>query len=102
MGIDLSEPEALILRNVTLGDLVLLEILLLASDDVLHKVWENDHEKILGLTHGEVLYSWQAGLGLGHKQQVGLVLGRGFGCPGGRQHLDLRILPLWDLVCTFH
>ena len=102
MGIDLSEPEALILRNVTLGDLVLLEILLLASDDVLHKVWENDHEKILGLTHGEVLYSWQAGLGLRHKQQVGLVLGRGLGCPGSRQHLDLRILPLWDLVCTFH
>jgi len=69
MGIDLSEPESLILRHVTLGDLVLLEILLLASDDVLHKV------------HGEVLYSWQAGLGLGHKQQMGLVFGRGFGCP---------------------
>ena len=38
VGIDLPEPEALVLGHVALGDFALLEELLPPSDDVLHEV----------------------------------------------------------------
>ena len=42
VGVDLLQPEALILGHVAVGHLVLLDVLLEAADDVLQKVWEKD------------------------------------------------------------
>ena len=49
-----------------------------------------------------MLTSWQVGLDLGDEEHVDLVLGRGFGGPGAREHPDPPVGILNDLVVVGH
>ena len=102
VSVDLPETEAPILGDEALADSVLSDIFLLTGDDVLQEVCKKDQEKKWRLTNGDMLLSGQVGLDLGHEQDVDLVLGRGLGGPGAREHPDLGNCPRGDLVSTFH
>ena len=49
-----------------------------------------------------MLTSRQESLDLSHEQKIYLVLGRGLGGPGAREHLDFWLRTRWDLFWLRH
>ena len=67
VAVDLLEPEAFVLGHITMLDFVLLQILLLAGDDIFQEVYRMLVRREKELTDRDVLVPWEVGLDLGHQ-----------------------------------
>ena len=100
--VDLLETEALVLGHIAVLDLVLLDVLLLAAEQVLEEVYKRDQRRARELTNGDMLITREVGLHLGLAEEVDLVLRLGLGGPGAGEHLDLLLWSFLDLVVALH
>lgn len=102
MAVDFTQPEPLVRRHKTMRDLVLLDVLLTAAENVPEEILKKKIRWRKGTYNGDMLWAWQVAFYAGDKQQVDFVLGRGLRSKGTAEHLDLAIRLRNDLVCALH